>query len=62
MMDQEVEWYGGGAEVREERLSGAPMGRIGTPEEAAELIAFLAIDATYTTGAAWTMDGGYTAA
>lgn len=39
-----------------------PMGRIGTPEEIANVIAFLASDkAAFVTGAAWTVDGGITA-
>lgn len=36
-----------------------PMGRIGTPEEIAELAVYLA-GATYTTGQAYAIDGGWT--
>ena len=40
-----------------------PMGRLGEPGEIANVIAFLASDeASFVTGAAWTVDGGYTAA
>ncbi len=39
-----------------------PLGRIGTPKEAAEVIVFLASEkASFVTGAVWTVDGGITA-
>ena len=39
-----------------------PMGRLGEPEEIANVIAFLASDeASFVTGALWMADGGYTA-
>ncbi len=40
-----------------------PIGRLGEPAEIASVITFLASDQTsFVTGAAWTVDGGYTAA
>ena len=44
-------------------LAGAtPMGRLGTPDEVASLIVFLASDdAGFCTGAEFVVDGGYTA-
>ena len=37
-----------------------PMKRVGQPEEIAKAVAFLAFDATYTTGAEFPVDGGWT--
>jgi len=37
-----------------------PMKRVGQPEEIAKAVAFLAFDATYTTGAEIPVDGGWT--
>jgi NAD(P)-dependent dehydrogenase (short-subunit alcohol dehydrogenase family) len=42
-------------------ISSVPFGRRGTPEEAANVYAFLASDAaSFVTGALWTVDGGLT--
>lgn len=41
-----------------ERIADTPMGRFGTTEEFAAAAAFLAVDATYTTGAELALDGG----
>jgi len=44
-------------------INGTPMARRGTPEEVANVYAFLASDeASYVTGALWLVDGGITAA
>jgi len=50
-------------EVEKALLSATPFGRRGTPEEVANVYAFLASDqASYVTGATWLVDGGITPA
>lgn len=48
------------AQFKAERVADNPMQRFGTPEEVAKAAAFLAFDATYTTGAELVVDGGAT--
>ncbi|NET87771.1 MAG: SDR family oxidoreductase [Kamptonema sp. SIO1D9] len=51
------------AQMEETLVMAAPMGRRGTPEEMANVCAFLASDeASYVTGALWLADGGVTVA
>jgi 2-keto-3-deoxy-L-fuconate dehydrogenase len=45
--------------AREAFIARQPMGRLGTPEEVADLALYLA-GATYTTGQAYVIDGGWT--
>ncbi|MGM7666743.1 SDR family NAD(P)-dependent oxidoreductase [Microbacterium sp. A93] len=48
--------------VRSQMTVRQPIGRLGTPEEVAEVICFLASDAaSFVTGAVWSVDGGYVA-
>jgi NAD(P)-dependent dehydrogenase (short-subunit alcohol dehydrogenase family) len=43
-------------------MARVPLARLGQPEEIAEVVVFLCSDrAAFVTGAAWTVDGGYTA-
>jgi 3-oxoacyl-[acyl-carrier protein] reductase len=47
------------AEIRKKRLDDLPLGRMGRPEEVADVVVFLASDrATFVSGAAWHVDGG----
>jgi NAD(P)-dependent dehydrogenase (short-subunit alcohol dehydrogenase family) len=47
-------------QFKAERVANNPMRRFGTPDEVARAAAFLAFDATYTTGAELAVDGGAT--
>lgn len=50
------------AEARRIRVREIPLGRLGVPEDVAELAVYLASDeASWVTGAAWPIDGGLTA-
>jgi 3-oxoacyl-[acyl-carrier protein] reductase len=56
-------WIGTGSSTEEEKVAAenTPMGRAGTPQEVADLIAFLASDeSTYITGQMIVIDGGNT--
>jgi 3-oxoacyl-[acyl-carrier protein] reductase len=49
-------------EVLESTAAGVPLGRFGTPEEIAKVIAFLCSEAAaFVDGAAWSVDGGLVA-
>lgn len=48
--------------VRERLAQSIPLGRLGTPEDVAEVVCFLACGAGYVTGQVWVVDGGYTMA
>jgi 3-oxoacyl-[acyl-carrier protein] reductase len=45
-------------EVRERMLAGVPLGRMGRPEEVAEVVAFLATGGSYITGSVIHVNGG----
>lgn len=46
------------AEVRERILARVPLGRMGRPEEVAQLVRFLAVEGTYCTGCVFHVNGG----
>jgi NAD(P)-dependent dehydrogenase (short-subunit alcohol dehydrogenase family) len=48
------------AGFKAQRVADNPMRRFGTPEEVARAVAYLAFDATCTTGAELVVDGGAT--
>jgi 3-oxoacyl-[acyl-carrier protein] reductase len=50
------------AEVLKPRVTKIPLGRMGTSEEIAAVVAFLASErASFVTGSAWAVDGGVSA-
>lgn len=56
-----IEAWRGSDAMRDYWEGGTPLGRIGTPEEIANAVAFLAsAEASYVTGATLVADGGYT--
>jgi 3alpha(or 20beta)-hydroxysteroid dehydrogenase len=59
-MIQPESW--GGFDMRPVLAQSSPLGRVGTPDDVAELVCFLASDSSaYCTGAEFVVDGGYLA-
>lgn len=62
-LDERLAATGDADEARRQFVARQPMGRIGSPEEIAELALYLASDASaFTTGAMHVIDGGWSAA
>jgi 2-keto-3-deoxy-L-fuconate dehydrogenase len=61
-LQERIKEQGGNFEdVKAAFVARQPIGRIGTPEEIAALVVYLASDeSAYTTGVAWSINGGMT--
>jgi len=61
MLDEDMAQSDNPEEYLRELINRYPVGHLGTPEEVASVICFLASSASpFTTGAAWAIDGGIT--
>lgn len=61
MLESEVQWFGGGADIRKEAYERVPLKRLAEPQEIAKSILFLA-QASFATGSVMDVDGGTTIA
>jgi len=62
LLQQEFATLSDPSQARAAEIASVPAGRLGLPADIAAVVAFLASDAAaFTTGAAWTVDGGKTA-
>lgn len=61
MMEAELVLFGGTAEVRKAAVDRIPAKRFASPQEIAEFVKFILVDAHYATGSILSVDGGTTA-
>lgn len=61
MMAVELEWFGNVDEMRKNTIASVPLKRMAEPDEIAQLVRYVAVEAGFMTGSMLSIDGGTTA-